>query len=173
MKYSILLSVLCILFFSACRNNSAEVATIDLEVPVQFPAGLNTLETHVFQVFNVPTFYNATIAGSGLSEDQIASIQSGFGSFRQSFSSINLDFIRGVTVHVLVDPVSGERRELFYLEQIPLGNKEEVRMLASTTELKEVINKESIDLEFSFRLRDISPQSFTGIFELNFGVFEE
>lgn len=170
--YRLVFVSLCIILIASCKQRN-ESATISMEVPVEIPAGLNTLETHVFRVIGIPTFYNTTLSNAGIDESEIVSILSGFGAFRQGFSNVNLDFILGITVHALLDPITGERRELFYLEQIPLGQKDQIQLLATTTELKEVLNKESIDLELSFRFRDFSPQTFTGVFDLEYGVYLE
>ncbi len=164
---------LFLVFISSCKEQASEIANITMEIPLELPAGLNALETHVFQVFGVPTFYDTRLANAGITEEQISFIQAGFGSFSSDFNNVNLDFIFGVTVHALLDGPNGPRREMFYLEQTPLNVGTEIRMLASATELKEVLNKEDVDLEFNFRLREFSPQTFTGKFDLNFGIFIE
>ncbi len=173
MRLSIYASIFLVFIYASCANQAEEIATIKIEVPLELPAGLNTLETHVFQVFGVPTFFESRLANAGIEEQQISFIQSGFGLFNNDFSNVNLDFIFGITVHALIDGPNGPRRELFYLEQTPLNVGAEIKLLASSTELKEVLNKEDIDLEFNFRLREFCPQTFTGKFDLEFGIYIE
>ncbi len=159
------------LTIQGCNRSSSEAARIQFLVPLDINAGLGTIETHVFRVFDVQTFFEANTSNAGISPEDITQIQSSFGSFKGKFTDVDLNFIDGITVHILLDAVSGQRKELFYLDVVPLGSKEEIKMLASTSELKEVMNQEFIDLEFSIRLRQFSSNSFVGEFDLSFGVF--
>lgn len=158
---------------TACEPSSNESARLNLVVPIDISAGLGTIETHVYQVYNVPTFFEQVINSSNISEASIVGIESSFGLFRSKFGGIDLDFVQGITVHVLVDTQTGERKELFYLDTVPFGSKDEIKMLASVTELKELLNKEVVDLELSLRFRQIPSNTFTGEFDLSFGIFTD
>jgi len=155
----------------ACNTSSNEAARLRFLVPLDLDGGLGTVQTHVFRVFDVPTLFEETINTSNITLESITQIQSSFGSFAGKFESIDLNFIDGMTVHILEDATTGDRTELFYLDVVPLGNKTEIKLLASTSELKDLLSQETIDLELSLRFRQFLSQNFTGEFDLSFGIF--
>ena len=60
--------------FFSCGSDRTEVFEVDNEIEFITPGGLNTIETHVFVIRNVPTFIDNALQANGLNKDQVVGI---------------------------------------------------------------------------------------------------
>ena len=144
--------------------------TFSTSVNFDIPPSLNTVETHYFTLPNTPTFIDLSLAQEGFTTDDITSIISQNAKFTEVDENINLDFINSIVVNAYT---LDENVELFYLENIQFGNKEEIFLLASISELVEILNEDFVNFEVGIRFRQIPPSNFRADVELDFSVYAE
>ena len=119
--------------------------------------GLNTIETHYFIIRNVPTFYSQSAQLKGVDTSLIKNVVASRGLMRGKFQDIDFDFISRVSIYAVSRKNPSNKREMYYLDFVPIGTNTELRMLSSSTDLKEIMKEEWIDLEVRLNFR-----TFTG-----------
>jgi len=138
-------TICCILSISSCGKIDPLVELSSFQEFV-IPAGLSTIESHYFVQNNTPILYESTIANSGIDaadvENFVASTASLVPANGRDF---DLGFVRSVNVF-LVEP-DGRRHELFYIDQVPLGEKQRINMLNGITNLKDIIMNDRATIE--------------------------
>lgn len=144
----------------------------EFDASFDIPSGLNTIETHFFVLRNVPTFYSTKAALAGVDTSNVANINSGKGLMKNIFSSQHLDFIEEISVLAISRKNPEIRREMYYLEFVPFNTNTEMRFLSSTTELKEVLSEDFIDLEVRINLRSFVPGNIRTTLNLSYVVYE-
>jgi hypothetical protein len=140
-----------------CEKERVPLYEVNLDAEFDIQSGLNTISTHVFVIRNVPTNYKISADNRGVDTSSITNVQSARGLLRAKFSSADYDFISRVSVYALSKSDTTMRREMFYLDFVPLETNEELRMLSSTSELRGILKEEFIDVEVRLNFR-----SFTG-----------
>lgn len=159
MKMSIV-KVFCFVFLGsifACEKERIPLYEVNMDADFDIQSGLNTFATHVFIIRNVPTNYKISADNRGVDTSGITNIQSARGLMRAKFGSADYDFISRVSVYARSRMDTTLRREMYYLDFVPLETNEELRMLSSTSELKEILKEEFIDVEVRLNFR-----AFTG-----------
>jgi hypothetical protein len=63
------------------------------------------------------------------------------------------------------------KREMFYLDFVPFYTRREIRLLSSTTELKDVLKEDVIDLEVRLLFRSFVPNALRVKLNLGYTVF--
>lgn len=150
-----LLSICSLLWRCSPENN--QLYDVRLEAPFTIPAGLNTIETHYFYVRNVPTLYSFWAKSNGIDTSDINSVLSSGGQIESAFQSIDFELINRVSVYAVSQNDPNFKREILYLDFVPVDIGNELRLLASTTQLKEIMQDELIDIEIRINLRQFTP----------------
>lgn len=110
------------------------------------PAGLSTIESHFFVQNNTPILYESQISNAGIDEADVENLVAGSASLvAANGRTFDLGFIRSINVF-LVEP-DGRRHELFYRDQVPLGDKQRIDMLNGITNLKDIIMNDRATIE--------------------------
>ncbi len=166
----VLIYICFLLTIVSCKKQPVPDFLLPMEVNFDVPVGLNTVETHYFRVPNIPTFLDLSLEGLGLSYEDVASITSRTGLITSSTGGTNLDFINRIIINIYdEDKVT----ELFYLENIQFGSKEEIQLLASIPELRERMSQDFVNIEVGLGFRSFPPANFNCRAVLDFSVFLE
>jgi hypothetical protein len=139
--------------FSGCDKESNVKYEVQLEAQLEIPPGLNNVETHYFILRNIPTFYKQSAEARGINPESITSVRSSRGLLIGDFQSINMDFIQRISIYAVSRKDPNEKREIYYLDEVPFGVNDELRMLSSTTELIQILSEEFVDLEIRLNFR--------------------
>lgn len=164
--YFLLLSFVAI----SCNKIDDPQFTLPMEIAFDIPGNLNTIETHYFLLPNTPTFLNLSLNGNGYSEEDITSVKSQNARFSEINETVNLDFINSIVINAYTDD---DEIELFYLENIQFGTKEDIQLLASIPELKEFMAQEFVNLEVGIRFRQFPPSNFRAKVDFAFSFYAE
>ena len=156
--------------FLSCNKLPDPQFTFSTSVNFDIPPSLNTVETHYFTLPNTPTFIDLSLAQEGFTKDDVTSIISQNARFTEVDQNIDLDFINSIVVNVYTEE---KNVELFYLENIQFGNKDDIFLLASISELVEMLNQDFVNFEVGLRFRQIPPPNFRADVELDFSVYAE
>ena len=156
----------------SCGDDRQELFLVENEVDFIIPVGLNTIETHVFVIQDVPTLYNENLSIFGVSESDVMSISSGRGLLTGSFGEIDYDFIDQLSVRIRSNTSPEFDREMFYREQIPFSHNGDLQLLSSISELKEIISENTMDVEVRIRLRNFIPANLQAKLIFSYAVFD-
>lgn len=169
-KYSIL--VLIGFLTISCGKDQRELFVIDNEIEFILPGGLNTIETHIFLVRDVPTFFDQSLQTYGYREEDVTQIGSGRGLLTGSFQNIDYDFIGEISIRALSQRERGLSREMFYRENIPFTHDGELQLLSSISNLTDILSDPFVDIEIRIRLRDIVPADIQNKLIFSYAVFD-
>jgi hypothetical protein len=136
------------------------------------PLGLNTVETHFITVKDVPTFFRQNAERFNVDTTNIKNVQASKGLLRAKFNDAEFDFIERISVWAVSQKDPNFKREMYYLDFNPLNTREELRMLSSTSELKQILNNDFINLEFRLNLRRFPTSNIRTIFDFGYAVSE-
>ena len=126
-------------------------------VDFTLPAGLNTVERHYFEFYDVETDFQAYLAGQGYTLEDIERIEP-TGAVMYALSG---DSDYGDIFEVSVQVFNGQQSyvEAFFRQDVPPNATDEVNMLPTLANFKEYLEKPTMQLRVRLDLRQIT--SFT------------
>ncbi len=157
--------------FTSCEKETLVRYEVALDAEFDIPTGLNTVETHYFIIRNVPTFYLQNAALKGVDTSSIVNISASRGLIRSKFQDVDFDFISRISIYAVSKKDATKKREMYYLDFVPVNTDTQLRMLSSTTQLKDMMNEEFIDLEVRINLRSFTTSNIRAKIEFGYAVF--
>lgn len=167
----LILYILSVLFLFSCEKESVIRYEVALDAEFDIPLGLNTIETHYFIVKNVPTFYKQSASNRGLDTLGILNVLATRGLIRAKFQDRDFDFVDRVSVYAVSRKDPSQKREMYYIDFVPITTGNQLRMLSSTTELKKIMSEEFIDLEIRLNFRNFNTAAIRARIEFGYAVF--
>lgn len=164
--------LIAITFFS-CGSDRQELFIVDNEVEFILPGALNTIETHVFIIRNVPSFYRTSLTANGASDEQVVSITATRARLMGSFGPVDYDFIAEISVRAISKTDPGLNREMYFQDRIPFNQSGDLELFSSISELKDILAEEIFDMEVRIRLRQSTPLQIQNKLIFSYAVFDE
>jgi hypothetical protein len=165
-----LLAVFSLILVS-CDKETVVRYEVSTDAEFEIPIGLNTIETHYFILRNVPTYYLLNASNRGIDTSSIKNVLASKGLLRAKFLDADLDFIGRVSVYAVSKKDPAKKREMYYLDQVPLSTGTQLKMLSSSTELKDILKEELIDLEVRLNFRNFPPSNIRTKIDFGYAVF--
>jgi hypothetical protein len=171
---SIKVFILGMTFFSflSCGSDRSLLFEVNNEIEFLLPGGLNTIETHVFVIRSVPTFYRSSLSTNGVAEEDVISISATKARLIGSFGQIDYDFIDEISVRALSKTDQGLNKEMYYQDRIPFNQRGDLELFSSISELKDILSEEVIDMEIRIRLRQSTAVQLQNKLIFNYAVFD-
>ncbi len=134
-------------------NRVETLFEIPARVDMIIPAGSNT-----FEILGLTTEvlfpYEISLASRGIADASVDRVVAQRAVFRPVFAAIDLNFINVIEINV-VDPDDPTiTREVFFIDPIPLGPKNEIDLFASLPDIKDFISDGNMllfEVELTFR----------------------
>jgi hypothetical protein len=170
-KFSIFFIVILLLTHISCEDERVVLFNGSMSSRLDIPSGLNIVETHYFIIRNVPTFFAQRAANAGINLADVSNIQSAKGLIKATFQQEDFRFVENISIYVssTIDP--SKKREMYYLEPVPFNIGEELRMLSATSELKEILSDEFVDLEIRLNFREFNTRVIPTTIDIGYTVF--
>jgi len=163
---------LCIgILIVGCQTEKPEFYVhreMDFELlPFQNPAA-----TYFAEIKNIPNTFPEEFELLGLQESQISAIYSGKGTFRPVYTDFDFGNIEEVSIWLVSTDDPSLRREIYYRDQIPLSQKNELRLLSGLADLKSfLLGVPKYNLEIQLNFRTFVPQNTDVRFTYSFAIF--
>ena len=155
---------------SSCEKETQVRYEVALDANFDIPSGLNTLETHYFIIRDVPTFYSLNADLKRQDTASINQIIASRGLIRSRFNDVNFDFVERISIYAVSKKNPDMKREMYYLDFVPLNTGRELRMLSSTTALKEIIQEETMDVEIRMNVRNFTNTAIRATFDFGYAI---
>jgi hypothetical protein len=169
MKIKLFFLFLNLLFVVSCGREKP-ILEIGTFVEFSIPAGLSTIESHFFVQDNTPILYQSQLATTGIDPDNVDMFVSGTASLIPGAGrNFDLGFIRSVNVFLVEE--NGRRNELFFLDFVPIGEKDEIELLGSIVDLKDKITDDRASIETRLEFNTPPPTTFDMRLNMTFVVF--
>ena len=174
MRSTVLLSIIMLLnvvFVLPSCNNSAQVLfLVNTEVDRVVPGGLNLVETHFFQINNVPTFWESFSQNSAMGNGENNEVFPNQAILSSKFGD-NLDFINNVSIWLYNTDYEGGT-EIFYQDNINLGNKTEIELLSGIAEIGDIVKADQMLIEIRLNFRQFKASETELRLKMDFAVVE-
>ncbi len=169
MRFLRLLLLLSLIpFFSGCGEEEEILFTFTLQEEFFLPAGLNAFTQHVFLQRGAISNYMNVLEATSYTDDDVAEVQPGRAQMRgrqgnEFHGHIDELIIRAVNPDDLTDKI-----EIFYQDRVRRDESGDLDLFGSTTEVKEWMTRDELDLEIIFIFRTVTSQSQDLLFDLEF-----
>ncbi len=147
------------LLFSNC-NSDDNVQGFEMNYFRDFEifAGLNTFETHVFQLTNFNAELESFLTLNGLTRENVKEIIP--KSFRITNTTGNITFEDLQRIRLFITKTDGTlEREIAFFEPVPLSVGYQVDLVPTLAEVTEIIDSGDFHLELKLNYRTIPPQT--------------
>ena len=166
MRFLFLLITLLII---SCGDEEHADLEFFIEERFVLPAGLNTIETHVFVIEDVYTLINGNLASKGYTLDQVETIGPGRATLTSDFSRLN--FLREVSIRVVPKNNPAEYKELFMEDNVLLNEDNSISLFNTLVDITEEFSAEQVDIEVRLQLRSFSPAQLPLTLRFSYAVF--
>jgi len=158
--------------FSSCGEDVEPLYFVTVERDFDIPANLSTIPTHIFELQDVPTFYDEKLAVFNLSNDDVGDVLPGDASLTAVIEDLDWTFVDGMEVYLVSRVDATKRRRVFFTNQADFNNRKEVKMFNAFTDIKDVVSEGLIDLEVRINTREFVPQNIRARLIFNYAVFQ-
>ena len=139
------------LSITSCTEEAETLFEMDYRLDYNIAAGLNTFETHFFELSNIPTNATNLLQANNLTDGEIEAILPKSARLSTVFLTEDLDFIREVSVR-LINTDNQNETEIFFRENIPLDTRDFVDLIPTLPNVKDLMLEDfysiSIRMEF-------------------------
>lgn len=148
-----LLFAVILILFSSCEDKETPLFKMNFESEFAIQAGLNTIETHYIIIQDVSSLIESYKATFNVTDEEISSILPSRATMSQIFSNYPYDYIDKISFWAVsnIDPTL--RKEMFYMDFVPLNQDDELQMISSISNLKDIMLEGSFDLEVKLNFR--------------------
>lgn len=166
--------LLGLVVISACnKDKRTELFELNHRVDFTITPGLNTFDTHFFAISPLTSIYRGKLDASGLTDNDVVSIEAKDAFLSSTFGDINLEFIRRISIYIF-DPFDPTHRiEFFYLDPTPFRNETTWRLFPGITDITEWIDAEYFGIEIRLDFREVSPSLIPMKLEFDIRVMGE
>lgn len=147
------------LLFWGCGGDDREYIERRLNLSFNVPGGLNNIESHYFQIDDVPMFLNETLEINQLDTSSIDEIVGGSARLYGKIGGIDFSDIERISVFAVSPENKEYRKEMFYQEQIPFTNISEIKLFNGLADFSEFIVDNKMDMEVRIKFRAFSSLS--------------
>lgn len=157
----------------SCGDSSTPRFFVQVERDFNVDNSLNAIETHFFELKNIPTNLNHNLDIYGLAEDNIASIGSADATLSTAAGFMDWSLVSFVEIYAISRINPSHRERIFYINSRDPGGQNNLKLFNTFAELSTLMKEETIDLEV--RLRTITPVSgnFRARLWFTYAVFDE
>jgi len=159
-----------IIILSSCSPRET-LFDVSAQMDFQIDLGLSILETHNFIKSKIIIPIDVTAANISVMESDIDEVAAQTAFLRPKFGDeIDLNFINSVQVSI-IDQDQLRPREIFFMDFVRVGSKNEIELMPSLTDIKDLVIGDKATIEVSLRFRQFPPQTFELDLDMTFGAF--
>lgn len=171
--HKILALLIFILVISGCSGDDRQYIERQLNLSFDVPAGLNNIESHYFRIDDVYMFLDETLEINNLDSSQVDQISGGSARLYSRIGGVDFSDIDKISVFAVSQTNKEYRKEMFYLEEIPFRNLNELRMLNGLADFSEFIVDNKLDIEVRIQFRTFSSQSMKLDMDYSYLIFKK
>jgi len=166
--FLVIITSICV---SSCGDDQRAAFDIDIDTFFVVPAGLNSLESWVFEINNIPTFIEAISPGA--TPENISSVKANRGYLTGRFSNIDFSIVERISIVASSSVDRDLEAEVFYMDFVPLDHDGDLQMFSSLPEVKEILLQDEINLKIKLNFKSFVPTDIESRVILNFKAFIE
>ena len=165
-KYTFLFFI-CSVCLSNCGTEEEPLFTLQTEADFVIQPGLNTFDTHHFIIRDVPTRIGNYLSGS-IGASDIGRMLPNRAELNAQFSNIDWAMVAEVSIWAVSQSNPNLRKEVFYNDRIQFNDVEELRLLSSLSEVRDILLEDRITIEVRLNFRRPTPIEIESRLTMNF-----
>jgi len=157
--------------FSCNKDNRQELFELNHQVDFTIQPGLNTIDTHIYDISPLKSLLNDHLAATGRTIDEVGDIEAKSAILSSVFQDVNLEFIDMVSI-LIYDPYNPtDKIEFFYQDQIPYKNKTSIELFPGIADVSEWMKRDYFGVEIRLNYRQVTPSLTEMRLEFNLRVY--
>ncbi|MBP6398901.1 MAG: hypothetical protein KA340_13540 [Saprospiraceae bacterium] len=162
-----------LIILGGCTGDDREYIERKLNLSFNVPAGLNNIESHYFRIDDVYLFLDETLEINKLDTSEIDEISGGSARLFSRLGGVDFSDIERISVFAVSQTDKNYRKEMFYLEEIPLRNLSELKLLNGLADFSEFIEDNRLDIEVRVQFRRFSTLSMQLDLDFSYLIFKK
>jgi hypothetical protein len=162
-----------LIILAGCTGDDREYIERKLNLSFNVPAGLNNIESHYFRIDDVYLFLDETLEINKLDTSEIDEISGGSARLFSRLGGVDFSDIERISVFAVSQTDKNYRKEMFYLEEIPLRNLSELKLLNGLADFSEFIEDNRLDIEVRIQFRRFSTLSMQLDLDFSYLIFKK
>ncbi len=165
MKQFTLLLATVLLFANCDKKDENVLFTVPYQVEFEIPAGLNTIETHVFEISNIPTRMDSLLSAFNIDKSTLKSIDPRDAKMRVTLGGLDYSFIREIEVYVFDQTFD---KQIFFHNQVPLNAGGELPIIPTLVDAQDFLLQDKFNLRIELQLREFPSRFIPTRFNFSF-----
>ena len=170
MRYSWCIFLLLSLCLS-CESDRRERVNVRLQATRLLPSVSNTLETFVFFIRDVPTFYDENVRANGFSEMEVDEVISSKATLSFPFLSGENNLVDEISVRIFNKEDPDDWKEMYYWDLFNVNTTNNIDLLGTIGNLHSIISKGQMDIEVRINFRQIVPPGTRMDLDFSYNIF--
>lgn len=158
---------------SGCNSDADPVFFVNVERDFVIPGNLNTIETHFFELKNVPMAFDQNLSVFNMVADDVTSVSPGDASFSSSFDNVDWTFIETVEIWMVSRLDNSNRARVFFSDSPDFNNRSTLNMFNTFADIKDFAEEGLIDLEVRIKTRRFVPGNLSTTISFSYAVYND
>lgn len=165
--------VVLVFLISGCKNNNENLLfEMPYQVEFEIPAGLNTIDQHIFEVNNIPTNVDSIFSFYGYDKESIFRIDPGIATMSTIFSNSNYGFIEEAAIEIFNED-DNRGKEVYFRIQIPRNIGSQMDLAATLVDAQEFLKQDRFNFRLILDTRELNNEFIDTRITFNFRVLGE
>jgi hypothetical protein len=154
-----------------CNKDTRDSVQGSIDAEFDIPNGLNTIETHVFVIEDVTSFFEQTLLQNGRSINDIDEVLSAKGDLVFPFISGSINFLDKVSIRIYNRFDPNNYKEMYYLDAIPLNANNPLKLFSTISNLQPILENENFDMEVRLKFRAFTPPNLRVRLDFGYTIY--
>lgn len=163
---------LCIILIYGC-NSKTPAFEIYQEASFIIPSGRDPLATHHFIIHKIQNFLPSNLNSHGLKSSDLSQFYAGKGKFGSIGSDYNFGIIYDVSIWIYKENDYANRKEIYYLDEVPFSSNGELKLLSTGEDLREILTNDTYEMDIELRFKSLTGIEGDCKLEYNLSAFVE
>ena len=150
-----------------CGSEEEPLFILQTEADFIIQPGLNTFDTHYFVIRDVPTRIGNYFSGS-IGPSDIGRMLPNRAELNAQFNNIDWALVAEVSIWMVSQSDPDLRKEVFYNDRIQFNDVNELRLLSSLSEVKDILLEDRVTIEVRLNFRRTTPIEIESRLTMNF-----
>ena len=157
----------------SCSETADPLFFVNVERTFEIPGNLNTIETHFFELKNIPVLLDQNLSIFNRTQEDIVAINPADAQISSVFNDVDWTFIQRIEVYAVSRIDNNNRVRMFHSNEPDFGNRNQIGMFNSFVDVQEIFKEGLIDLEVRIKTRTFVPGNIIAELNFSYGVFDE
>jgi hypothetical protein len=159
--------------FCSCVDSVEPLTLVTVERNFEIPGNLNTIETHFFELKNIPVLLDQNLAIYNRTVEDVVNINPDVAVLTSAFNNIDWTFIQRVEIFAVSRLNNTNKVRMFQSNEPDFGDRSQLGLFNTFVDVKEIFKEGLIDLEIRIKTRAFVPTNINAKLTFTYAIFDE